>query len=42
VHPGLGGSGNLGDLEQGIAPAAKALFDDIVWWAKATMAARAG
>jgi NAD(P)H-dependent FMN reductase len=42
VHPGLGGSGNLGDLDQGIAPAAKALFDDIVWWARATMAARAG
>jgi len=41
VHPGFGGSGNLADIEQAIAPSAKALLDDIVWWAKATMAARA-
>jgi NAD(P)H-dependent FMN reductase len=41
VHPGFGGSGNLSDLEQGIGPAAKALLDDIVWWARATMAAKA-
>ena len=40
VHPGMGGSGNLADLEAGIAPSAKALLDDIVWWAGATMAAR--
>lgn len=42
VHPGFGGSGNLGDIEAGIAPSAKALLDDIVWWAKATKAAKAG
>jgi NAD(P)H-dependent FMN reductase len=40
VHPGMGGSGNLADIEGAIAPAAKGLLDDIVWWAKATMAAR--
>ena len=40
VHPGMGGSGNLADLEAGIAPSATALLDDIVWWAGATMAAR--
>jgi NAD(P)H-dependent FMN reductase len=41
VHPGFGGSGNLGDIEAGIAPAAKGMLDDVTWWAKATMAARA-
>jgi NAD(P)H-dependent FMN reductase len=41
IHPGMGGSGNLADIEPVIAPSAKALLDDIVWWAKATMAARA-
>lgn len=40
VHPGVGGSGNLGDIEGAIAPSAKAMLDDVVWWAKATMAAR--
>jgi NAD(P)H-dependent FMN reductase len=41
VHPGFGGSGNLGDIEGSIAPSAKAMLDDLAWWAKATMAARA-
>ena len=41
VHPGMGGSGNLADIEAGIAPSAKAMLDDVMWWAKATMAARA-
>jgi NAD(P)H-dependent FMN reductase len=41
VHPGMGGSGNLADIEAGLLPAAKGLLDDIVWWAKATMAAKA-
>jgi NAD(P)H-dependent FMN reductase len=41
VHPGFGGSGNLADIEQLIAPTAKAMLDDVLWWAKATMAARA-
>ena len=41
VHPGFGGSGNLGDLDAVITPSAKAMLDDVTWWAKATMAARA-
>lgn len=41
VHPGFGGSGELSDIEGAIGPAAKALLDDITWWANATMAARA-
>jgi NAD(P)H-dependent FMN reductase len=41
VHPGFGGSGNLTDIEGSIKPSAKALLDDMAWWAKATMAARA-
>jgi NAD(P)H-dependent FMN reductase len=40
VHPGMGGSGNLADIEAVIAPSAKALLDDMSWWARATMAAR--
>jgi len=40
VHSGFGGSGNLADIEAAILPAAKAMLDDVVWWAKATMAAR--
>ena len=41
VHPGFGGSGNLGDIAGSIEPSAKAMLDDIAWWAKATMAAKA-
>ena len=40
VHPGFGGSGNLGDIEAAILPSAKAMLDDVIWWAKATKAAR--
>jgi NAD(P)H-dependent FMN reductase len=40
VHSGFGGSGNLGEIEGVIAPAAKAMLDDVVWWANATKAAR--
>ncbi len=40
VHPGLGGSGNLADIEAALLPSAKALLDDIAWWARATRAAR--
>lgn len=40
VHPGFGGSGNMADIEASILPSAKALLDDILWWAKATKAAR--
>lgn len=41
VHPGFGGSGNLADIEAAIGPSAKAMLDDVAWWAKATRAARA-
>jgi NAD(P)H-dependent FMN reductase len=40
IHPGMGGSGKIADIEAVIAPSSKSLLDDIVWWAKATMAAR--
>ena len=40
VHPGMGGSGKMADVEANLLPAAKASLDDLVWWAKATMAAR--
>jgi NAD(P)H-dependent FMN reductase len=40
VHSGFGGSGNLADIEAVIVPAAKAMLDDVVWWANATKAAR--
>lgn len=40
VQPGFGGSGNLADIEAVIAPSAKAMLDDVLWWAKATMVAR--
>jgi len=40
VHPGMGGSGNMADVEANLAPATKASLDDLVWWAKATMVAR--
>jgi NAD(P)H-dependent FMN reductase len=41
VHPGMGGSGNLADIEGALIPSAKATLDDLAWWAGATMAARA-
>ncbi len=40
VHPGMGGSGNLADIEAALLPSAKATLDDLAWWAAATMAAR--
>jgi NAD(P)H-dependent FMN reductase len=41
VHPDMGGSGKMADVEANLLPAAKASLDDLVWWAKATMAAKA-
>jgi NAD(P)H-dependent FMN reductase len=41
VHPGFGGSGNIADIETNLLASAKAMLDDVAWWAKATMAARA-
>ena len=40
VHPGMGGSGSLAEIEGSLMPSAKATLDDVVWWAKATMAAK--
>ncbi len=40
VHPGMGGSGNMADVEANLLPAATASLDDLVWWANATKAAR--
>ena len=40
IHPGMGGSGNMADIEANILPATKSTLDDIVWWANATKAAR--
>jgi NAD(P)H-dependent FMN reductase len=41
VHPGFGGSGNLADIEASMLGSAKAMLDDVIWWSKATMAAKA-
>ena len=40
IHPMGGGDGDISKIEASLLPSAKALLDDIVWWAKATMAAR--
>lgn len=40
VHPGFGGSGNLDDIAGSIGESAKAMLGELVWWAKATRAAR--
>ena len=40
LHPGMGGSGDIADIEAALMPSAKATLDDLAWWAKATMAAR--
>ena len=40
VHP-LGGNGPIADIEANLEAATKATFDDLVWWANATKAARA-
>lgn len=41
VHP-LGANKAIEDVEANLLPATKAALDELVWWAKATMAARAG
>ena len=40
VHP-MGANAPIEDIEANLLPAAKAMLDDVVWWAKATMAAKA-
>lgn len=41
IHPGLGGKRTIEDIEGHLLPSATAALDELVWWAKATMAARA-
>ncbi len=40
VHP-MGGNAPMSEIEGSLAASATAALDDLVWWAKATMAARA-
>lgn len=39
VHP-FGANAPIEDIEAGLLPGTKAMFDDLVWWARATMAAK--
>ena len=41
VHPMGGGDGDISKIEAHLLPAAQNLLDDIVWWGKALMEARA-
>lgn len=41
IHPLAGAKQKIEDIEANLLPAAKASLDDLVWWAKATKAARA-
>ncbi len=41
VHP-MGENGPISGIEDHIMPSAKAMLDDLDWWTRATMAARAG
>jgi hypothetical protein len=41
VHPGVGRSGKIEDIEGGLLQSAKLAKDNVVWWANATMGARA-
>lgn len=42
IHPGFGGTQSIEDIEAHLKPSATGALDELVWWAKATMAARAG
>jgi hypothetical protein len=41
IHPGFGGKQTMEDIEAHLLPSATAALDELAWWAKATMAARA-
>jgi NAD(P)H-dependent FMN reductase len=41
THPGFGGKQSIEDIEAHLLPSAKGALDELTWWAKATMAARA-
>lgn len=40
IHPGMGGSGKMSDIEAALLPSAKAMLDDMVWWANVLKAAK--
>lgn len=40
VHPALGGTKTIADIEGHLLPSTTAALDELTWWAKATMAAR--
>jgi NAD(P)H-dependent FMN reductase len=40
IHPGVGGTRTMEDIEGHLLPSATAALDELSWWAKATMAAR--
>lgn len=42
VHPLGGQNKSMADIEGSIGPSAEGLLDDLNWWTRATMAARAG
>jgi NAD(P)H-dependent FMN reductase len=41
VHPGFGATQTMDDIEAHLLPSANAALGELLWWAKATMAARA-
>jgi NAD(P)H-dependent FMN reductase len=40
IHPGVGGTRTMEDIEGHLLPSATAALDELSWWAKATMTAR--
>ncbi|MBO9545972.1 NAD(P)H-dependent oxidoreductase [Caulobacter sp.] len=41
IYPPVGGTQTIADIESHLLPSATAALDELAWWAKATMAARA-
>lgn len=41
THPAFGGQQSIEDIEAHLLPSAKGALDELAWWAKATMTARA-
>ena len=41
IHPGMGGQQTIEDIEPHLLQGATMALDELLWWAKATMAARA-
>jgi NAD(P)H-dependent FMN reductase len=40
IHPAMGGQQRIEDIEGHLLPSTSAALDELLWWAKATMAAR--